>query len=137
MLTTASATWSTRSARLAVRAKGLGEDAVALAVALAADLVGLLLSLGGDNGNLAVGLRLDLLALLRSLRPIGGGALLSLCLHSTKHRLRVLRGEIRALDAHVDDIDPEALGAHDHLITDIGHQSVSLVAHDIGDRGPR
>src|SRR6185312_4660950 len=56
---------------LGVRAISLGEDAVALAVALAANLLRLLLSLGEDDRDLAVGLGLDLLGLLRALRTVG------------------------------------------------------------------
>ena len=97
----------------------------------------LLLGLREDDRDLAVGLGLDLLALLRPLRAIGGGALLPLGLHATEHRLRVLRRQIGALDAHVDDLEAEALGAHDHLVADVGHQGVALVAHDVGDRGLR
>src|SRR5271165_6474851 len=75
---------------LRVGAVGLGEDAVAFAVALAADLLGLLLRLGGDDGDLAVRLRPDLLSLLRALRAIGGRALLPLGLHAVEHRLGIL-----------------------------------------------
>src|SRR6516162_2599794 len=50
---------------LRVRAVGLGEDAVALAVALAADLLRLLLGLRGDDRHLPIRLGLDLLGLLR------------------------------------------------------------------------
>src|SRR5579863_2765675 len=71
--------------KLGVRAISRGEDAVALAVALAANLLRLLLSLGEDDGDLAVGLGLDLLGLLRALRTVGRGALLPLGLHAPEH----------------------------------------------------
>src|SRR5271166_5789789 len=120
-----------------VRAVSFGEDAVALAVAFAADLLGLLLSLRCDDGDFAVRFGLDLLALLRSLRTIGCRPLLALGLHAAEYGLRVLRRQVGALNAHVDDGEAKALGAGDHLVADVGHQRVALVAHDVGDRGPR
>ena len=123
--------------KLRVGAIGLGEDAVALAVALAADLLGLLLSLRKDDGDLAVRLGLDRLALLRPLRAVGGGALLPLGLHAAEYGLRVFGRQVGALDAHIDDGEAKALGAGDHLVADVGHQRVALVAHDVGDRGLR
>src|SRR5271166_833565 len=65
-----------------IGAVGVGEDAVAFAVAFAANLLGLLLGLGGDDRHLAVGFGLDLLALLRPLGAVGRGALLPLGLHA-------------------------------------------------------
>src|SRR5579883_2833387 len=54
-----------------VLAIGFGEDAVALGVALAANLLGFLLRLGDRHRDLAIGFGLDLLALLRALRAKG------------------------------------------------------------------
>ena len=62
---------------------------------------------------------------------------LALGLHAAEHRLRILRRQVGALDAHVDDVDAEALGARLHLVADVGHQLVALVAHDVDDRGLR
>src|SRR4029077_10953245 len=120
--------------KLRIGAVGLRENPIALAIALAAGLVCLLLSLSGDDRNLPIRLGLDLLRLLRPLRPIRGGALLPLGLHAPEHGLGVLGRQIGALDAHVDDFNAEALGAGDHLIANVGHQGIALVAYDVGDR---
>ena len=62
---------------------------------------------------------------------------MALGLHAAEYGLRVLRRQVGALNAHVDDGEAKALGAGDHLVADVGHQRVALVAHDVGDRGPR
>src|SRR5271163_4425523 len=120
--------------KLGVLAVGLGENAVALAIALAADLVGLLLGLGDRHRHLGVGVSLDLLALLRALRAERGGKTLALRLHAMEHRLGILLWQVGALDADVDDLDAEALGPRLHLVADIRHQGIALVAHDVDDR---
>ena len=71
---------------------GVGKDAIALAVALAADLLGARIGLGQQHGHVAIGLGADLLALLAALGAEFGRLSLPLSLHALIDRLAVLLG---------------------------------------------
>src|SRR4029077_1134454 len=76
----------------------VGKDAIALAVALTAGLLGLGVGLGEQDGHVAVGPGPDLLALLASLGPELGRFALALSLHALVHRLAVLLRQVGAAD---------------------------------------
>src|SRR5262249_48837732 len=98
-----------------ILAVGLGEDTVALAVALATGLLRLRGRLGDQDGDLAVGPRADLLRLLAALGADAGRDTLERGLHALIDRLAVLLRQIGAPDAHVDDGNAEGL----HLFTEL------------------
>src|SRR5262249_22127640 len=66
---------------IGILAVSLGEQAVALGIALAANLLGLRIGLGDDHGRLAVGIGADLLRLLAALGTEFGGLALPFGLH--------------------------------------------------------
>src|SRR5215472_16982721 len=79
-----------------ILAVSLGENAIALAVALAADLLGLGIRFRHQHGDIAVGPRPDLLGLLAALGAELGRFALALGLHALVHRLAIL---LRQVDA--------------------------------------
>src|SRR5262245_66376840 len=82
-----------------VAAERLGEDAVALGVALAADLLALGGGLGDQHGDVAVGPRLDLLGALLPLGAEFGCLPLAFGLHPAVHGLAVLLRQVGTADA--------------------------------------
>ena len=118
-----------------ILAIGLGVDAIALGVALAADLLGLGRGVGQQHRDVAIGPGPDLLALLAALGAELGGLALPLGLHALIDRLAVLLRQVDAADAHVDDMDAERLGIAIELIAHLPHQLLALVAHGVGQRG--
>src|SRR5262245_10503505 len=79
---------------------GLGENAVTLAVALAAGLLTFRLRVGEQHGDLAIGLGADLLRALGALRAQLRRLLLALGLHALIDRLAVLLRQVGAANAH-------------------------------------
>src|ERR1700682_563633 len=118
-----------------ILAIGLGVDAIALGVTLAADLLGLGGSIRQQHRDVAVGPGSDLLALLAALSAELGGLALPLGLHALIDRLTVLLRQVDAADAHVDNINAEWLGLAIELIAHQPHQLLALVAHGIGQGG--
>src|SRR5262249_39912157 len=94
---------------IGVLAIGLGKDAVALGVALAAKRFGLRIGLGEQDRHVAVRPGADFLALLAPLGAEIGRFALPFGLHALVDRLAVLLGKIDAADAGVDNVDAERL----------------------------
>src|SRR5580692_8421157 len=117
-----------------ILAVGLGVDAIALGVALAADLLGLGRGFGQQHRDVAVGPGPDLLALLAALGAELGRLALPLGLHALIDRLAVLLRQVDAADAYVDDVDAERLRIAIELIAHQPHQLLTLVAHGVGQR---
>src|SRR4029077_10469676 len=92
-----------------VLAIGVGKDAVALGVALAAHVFRLRIGFGDQHRDVAVGPGAGLLALLAALGAEFGGLALSFGLHALIDRLAVLFRQIDTANAHVDDFDAERL----------------------------
>src|SRR6516165_12676306 len=90
---------------IGIAAIRLGENAIALGIALAARALALRLRLGDQHRDVAIRLGADLLRPLRALRTILCGLLLALGLHALVDRLAVLLRQVRAANAHVDDGD--------------------------------
>src|ERR1700724_2376841 len=118
-----------------ILAVGLGIDAIALGVALAADLLGLGGSVRQQHRDVAIGPGPDLLALLAALGAELRRLALPLGLHALIDCLAVLLRQVDAADAHVDDMDAERLGIAIELIAHQPHQLLTLVAHGVGQRG--
>src|SRR5207237_2058859 len=112
---------------------GVGEDAVALAVALATYLFGLVGGIGDKHGNVAIGPRPDFLTALAALGAEFGGLALPLGLHALVNRLAVLFGQVGAADAHVDNSDAERLRLGFELLAHTRHQQRAIVLHDMGE----
>src|SRR5262249_8757078 len=105
-----------------IAAVSLGEDAVALRVALAAGALALRLRLREQHGHIAIGLGADLLRLLRAFRTILRGLLLSLGLHALVDGLAVLLRQVGAANAHVDHGNAIALRLGVELLAHPRHQ---------------
>src|SRR5262245_4472387 len=118
-----------------VLAIGLRENAVTLAIALAAGLLAFRLRLGEQHGDLAIGLGADLLRALGALRAQLRRLLLTLGLHALINRLAVLLRPVGAADAYVDHSDAEGLRLCVELLAHLGHEVLALVAHDLRQRG--
>src|SRR4029453_7076334 len=113
---------------------GVGEDAIALGIALAADALSRRRRLSQQNGYVAIGLGFDLLRAPRALGTELRGFLLPLGLHARIDGLAVLFRQVRATDAYVDDVDAESLGFTFQLAAHFRHQLFALVAHDLHQR---
>src|SRR3974377_1736076 len=87
--------------KVGVLAIGVGEDAVALGVALAADVFRLRTGLGEEHPHVTVGVGAAFLALLAALGANLGGFALPLGLHALVDRLAFLLRQIDTPDAHV------------------------------------
>jgi hypothetical protein len=87
------------------RVERIREDAVALGVAFAADLLGLGGRVGDQHRHVAVGARPDLLGTLAALGAELRRLALALGLHALVDRLAVGFRQVGAADAHVDDVD--------------------------------
>src|ERR1700688_3655028 len=118
-----------------ILAVGLGVDAVALGVALAADLLGLGRGVRQQHRDVAIGPGFDLLALLAALGAELRRLALPLGLHALIDCLAVLLRQVDAADAHVDDMNAEWLGIAIELIAHQPHQLLTLVAHRVRQRG--
>src|ERR1700686_1219355 len=117
-----------------ILAIGLGVDAIALGVALAADLLGLRRGFRQQHGDVAIGPGSDLLGLLAALGAELGRLALPLGLHALIDRLAVLLRQVDAADAHVNDVGAEPLRIAIELIAHQPHQLLTLVAHGVGQR---
>src|SRR5260370_38382294 len=95
---------------VAVPAVGVGEDAVALGIALAANLLGPGGCVRDQHGDVAVGLGADFLRALAALGAELRRLALALGLHPLMDLLAVLAGQTGPADAHVDDRDAERTG---------------------------
>ena len=106
---------------------GLGEDAAALGVALAAQDLRLALRLGDRHHRLAIGLGAD------ARRKLGAaGAKLrgfgeALGLHALEGLLRDFRQKVGALDADVDDLDADLGGERTQLVAHLDHHLAALL----------
>src|SRR5258708_22247925 len=118
-----------------ILAIGLGEDAVAFAIALATSLLGARLRLRHQHRDVAVGLSADLLALLAALTTGGRGLTLTLGLHALIDGLAVLLRQIGAPDAYVNHLDAEGTRFAVQLIAYARHQRGTLVAHHMDQGG--
>src|SRR5262245_2225578 len=114
---------------------GIGENAIALGVALAAGPLALGLRLGEQHRDIAIRLGADLLRLLGTLGAVLRGLLLTLGLHALVDRLAVLLRQVGAPYANVDDGDAEGLRLVVELLAHARHQMLALVAHDLRQRG--
>src|ERR1700685_96315 len=101
---------------------GLGVDAIALGVALAADLLGLGRGFRHQHRDVAIGPGSDLLGFLATLGAELGRLALPLGLHALIDRLAVLLRQVDAADAHVDDMDAERLRVAIELIAHLPPQ---------------
>src|SRR5262245_20945055 len=119
---------------IGVLAIGLGEDAVAFGVALAAKRFGLRIGLGEQDRHVAVRPGADFLALLAALGAEIGRLALPFGLHALVDRLAVLLGKIDAADADVDNVDAERPRVAVELIAHLPHQILAAVAHRVGER---
>src|SRR5215467_6612710 len=117
-----------------VLAIGVGKDAVALGVALAADVFRLRIGFGEQHRDIAVGPGANFLALLAALGAEFGGFTLPFRLHALIDRLAVLFRKIDAANADVDDLDAERLRVAIELVAHLHHQRLAAVAHRIGER---
>src|SRR5439155_10942703 len=88
---------------------GIGENAIALGVALAAGPFALGLRLREQHRDVAIRLGADLLGPLGTLGAVLRGLLLTLGLHALVDRLAVLLRQVGAADANVDDGNAESL----------------------------
>src|SRR5262249_5193882 len=113
----------------------VGEDAVALGIALAADLLAPRRGIGDDHGGVAVGPRPDLLGALLPLRAELGRLALAFGLHPAVHGLAVLLRQVGAADAHVHHVDAEGVRLAVELLADPLHQLRTLVAHHLDEGG--
>ncbi len=118
-----------------VASERLGENAVALAIALAAKLLALRGRLGHQHGDVAIGLGADLLRLLAALGAEFGGLALTLGLHALIDRLAVLVRQVGAADTHVHHGNPVHLRLLVELLAHPRHQLRAVVAHNVGERG--
>ena len=119
---------------IGVLAIGLGKDAVALGVALAAKRFGLRIGLGEQDRHVAVRPGADFLALLAPLGAEIGRFALPFGLHALVDRLAVLLGKIDAADADVDNVDAERLRVPIELIAHLPLQIRAAVSHRVGER---
>src|SRR5580692_9485183 len=93
-----------------ILAIGFGEQPVALAIALAAHLLGGGIGLGHNDGRFAIGIGPDLLGLLAALGAEFGGFALPLGLHALVDRLAVLLGQVGPANSHIDHLDAIPVG---------------------------
>src|SRR6185312_14744103 len=116
-----------------VLAEGVGIDADAVGVALAAQDLRLLLRLGDDLDALPVGVGGDLLgeavALGAELRRLA----LAIGAHAGIDRLAVLLRQIGAADAYIGDVEAQPLGLRVHRIADAAHGHFALARDDVGE----
>ena len=105
----------------------IGEDAVALGVALAAHALALAGGLGLDDGDLAIGVGADAVGCARAFGAELGRLALALGAHAVEDVLGVLLGQVGALDAHVDHFEAELLALLVDLLGDPLHQRFALV----------
>src|SRR6516162_11494175 len=117
-----------------VLAIGVGEDAVALGVALAADVFRLRISLGEQHRDVAVRPGADFLTLLAALGAKLGGFTLPFGLHALVDRLAILFRKIDAANADVDDLDAEWLRVAIELFAHLIHQRLAAIAYRVGER---
>src|SRR5262249_24389337 len=110
-----------------IAAIGLGENAIALGIALAARTLAVRLRLGDQHRDVPIRLGADLLRLLRALRTILRGFLLAFGLHALVDRLAVLLRQVRAANAHVNDRDAVALGLGLELFAHARHEMLALI----------
>ena len=61
----------------------------------------------------------------------------ALALHAAEHLVRDLLRQIGAADPHIDGHDAEAVAFLIHLVADLDHEIVALVAHDLGHASHR
>src|ERR1700722_7280873 len=112
----------------------VGEDPVALGIALTADGLGLLIGLGDEYRDVAIGLGLDFLTLLAALGAEFGGFALPFGLHALEDCLAVLFRQIDAADTHIDHMNAERLRIAIELIAHLPHQLLAPVTNRVGKR---
>ena len=112
-----------------ILAEGLGEDAVLLRIARTTDTLGLAGRLGLQHRHAAVGRGADAPGGLLALGADLGCLALTLGLHAAINGEAVRLGQIGPLDADIEDRDAEALAFGVHLLGDLLHQGVALIAH--------
>src|SRR5262249_34876421 len=110
---------------------GFGKNAVALGIALAANLLAFRLCFSEQYRDVAICSRADLLGALGALRAELLCLALTLGLHALIDCLAVLLRQVGAADAHVDHVDPVGLRLVVELLTHAGHELLAPVAHDL------
>src|SRR3569833_1219020 len=108
---------------LLILIKGFSIGLRGLAVAFTAHFLRGAVGLGDDFGAAPIGVRADALRLLRALRTPLARDPRPLRLHAAEDRVADIRGQVHALEAHVDDADAELLslliGADRHEVHDL------------------
>src|SRR3569832_2284605 len=95
---------------LLILIKGFSVGLRGLPVAFTAHFLRGAVGLGDDLGAASIGVRADALRLLRALRTPLARDPRPLRLHAAEDRVADIRGQVHALEAHVDDADAELLG---------------------------
>ena len=116
---------------LGVPRVGLGVDARRLGVALAALDLGVPPRLGHDHLRRAIGLGPDRARLLLALRAVLSRQPIALGAHARVDVLLGLLRQLGAIDAHVADLDAEALRRLAALLRDLLEDRVALVLQDL------
>src|SRR5205814_3179128 len=102
--------------KVAILVVGIGKDAIALRVALAAGLFATRRRLGDRHGDVAVGAGADGLGELVTAGADFRRFALALGLHALKHRLAVRVRQVGAANADIDDVNAEIQTFAVHLV---------------------
>ena len=116
--------------KLRIPPESLGEDAVLVRIALAAQFLGLPIGLGPNDRRLALGLGTDGLRLLLAVGAKIRRLALTLGAHALVDGLAVGGRQIDSGQAHVDHLDAQACGLPVHVGLNAVHQLRALGADD-------